>query len=175
MSEVLALKMSIMLYDREKIGWGRGVPSVLFVTNRRVAVVKLKRKKSFPLTYRYDGCPDNLTDALKNEGSFEVAVSQILEAAPDTVMKTPYMRIRCNTDSGEKVFSFVLSAFWTSSGISPAAMTYYQMISEAITQAKKGTICVASPITDESINTPSAISFIKDLKKSRGTQAHGLS
>lgn len=79
-------------------------------------------------------------------------------------MKTPYMRIRCNTDSGEKVFSFVLSAFWTSSGISSAAVTYYQMISEAITQAKKGTICVASPITDESINTPAQSLLSRTLK-----------
>lgn len=168
MSEVLAVRISIMLYDKDKIGWGRGVPSVLFITNRRVAVVKLKRKKSFPLTYRYEDCPENLSDALRNEGSFEVAIDHILEAAPDTVLKTPYMRIRCNTDAAGKVFSFVLSAFWTSSGISPAAMTYYQMISEVITQAKNGTLRVASPITDKNINTLDAIAFAKRLKESRG-------
>ena len=165
-SEILAVKMSIMLHEKEKLGWGRGTPAVLFVTNKRVAVIKLKQKKTF-LTYRYEECPENLDDALNNEGSFEIAINQILAAAPDTVMKTPYMRIRYNTDGGEKVFSFILSVFWASASISPAAMTYYRIISEVIEQAKKGTLVTASPLTDKNVNTSEMIGIVKDIKKSR--------
>jgi hypothetical protein len=159
-----------MLHNSEKIGFGRGITGVLFVTSRRLAFVKLQRKKTL-LTYRYQECPENLDDALKNEGSFEVDINQILEATANTVMKTPYMRIRYNTQPGEKAFSFILPALWSSGGISPAVIVYYKIISEAIEQAKKGTLSVTSPITDQNLKSPDLISLVKDIKKARGTQS----
>jgi hypothetical protein len=47
MSEVLALKMSIMLYDKRKLDGAEASISVI-LTNRRVAVVKLKVKNRSP-------------------------------------------------------------------------------------------------------------------------------
>jgi hypothetical protein len=163
MSENVAVKMSVMLHEGEKIGWGRGITGVLFITDKRLAFVKLVRKKAF-LRYRYEECPENLDDALKNEGSFEIPIRQITEAAPDTILMTPYMRIRYNTDSGEKVFSFILSMTWTGSGVSPTAINYYKALAEVIEQAKNGTLAIRPPITDKNVNTPELLGIIKNLK-----------
>lgn len=112
-----------------------------------------------------------MDDALKNEGSFEVAINQITEAAPDTVLKTPYMRIRYNSDSGEKVFLFILSITWTGSGISPGAISYYMMLAEIIKQAKNGILVTKSTITDKNVNTREMIRIIKTWKMSRDNLA----
>jgi len=82
--------MTVMLHENEKIGWGRGITGLLFITDKRLAFVKLIPKKAL-LRYRYEECPENLDDALKNEGSFEVLINQITEAAPDTVLKMGYI------------------------------------------------------------------------------------
>ena len=173
MSENVAVKMSAILHENDKIGWGRGITGVLFITDKRLAFVKLIEKKALKkfLIYRYEECPENLEDALKNEGSFEVPINQITEAAPDTILKTPYMRIRYNAPSGEKVFSFILSITWTGSGISPGAISYYMMLAEIIKQAKNGILVTKSTITDKNVNTREMIRIIKIWKMSRDNLA----
>jgi len=158
---------------REKIGWGRGITGVLFITDKRLVFVKLVEKKALKkfLIYQYEDCPENLDDALKNEGSFEVPINQITEAAPDTLMMTPYMRIRYNADLGEKVFSFILSVTWKGSGISPGAIGYYMMFAEIIKQAKNGVLVTKSTITDKNVDTREMIRIIKTWKMSRDNLA----
>ena len=139
MSENVAVKMGAILHENVKIGWGRGLAGVLFITDKRLAFVKLIPNKGLKKFFadQYKECPENLDDALKNEGSFEVPINQITEAAPDTVLKTPYMRIRYNSDSGEKVFSFILSVTWTGGGISPGAISYYKILAMVWNKQKK--------------------------------------
>ncbi len=163
MPEIVAVRMEVMLHDSEKPGWGRGTSGMLFITDRRLAFSKLKQKKAF-LRYRYEECPEDIDDALKNEGSFEVPINQVIEAMPDTVLKTPYMRVRYSTGAGEKVFSFILSMSWTSGGISTSAITYYRILSEVIKQAKNGTLTATVPMTDNNVKTPEMVDFIKKLK-----------
>ena len=128
-------KATVVLWEGEKIGWGRGPRYELFITDRRLAFIKLKEKKSF-LRRTWEACPDDVDEALKNEGSFEVPISKITEAKADSIMMTPYMRIRFQTDPGEKIFSFIFAASMTQDGISPTAIIAYKKIAELVKQAK---------------------------------------
>ncbi len=173
MSENVAVRMYAFLHEGVKIGWGRGIAGVLFITDKRLAFVKLVPNKGLKKLFadQYMECPENLDDALKNEGSFEVPINQITEAVPDTVLKTPYMRIRYDSGSGEKVFSFILSVTWTGGGISPGAISYYRILAMFVEQAKNGTLVTNLPITDKNIRTREALSVIKNLKMSHANLA----
>jgi hypothetical protein len=134
-SENRSGKATIVLWEGEKIGWGRGPRYELFITDRRLAFIKLKEKKSF-LRCTWEACSDNIDEALKNEGSFEVPISKIIEAKTDTIMMTPYMRVRFQTDSGEKVFSFTFVASMTQDGTSLMAIIAYKKIAKLVEQAR---------------------------------------
>lgn len=129
-------KATIVLWEGEKIGWGRGPRYELFITDQRLAFIKLKEKKSF-LRRAWEACSDNIDEALKNEESFEVPISRVTEAKVDTIMMTPYMRVRFQTDSGEKVFSFIFVASMTQDGTSPTAIIEYKKIAKLLTNITK--------------------------------------
>jgi len=67
-----------------------------------------------------------------------VPINQVIEAVPDTLLKTPYMRVLYSTGAGEKVFSFILSVSWTPGGISTSATTCYRILSEVVKRPKTG-------------------------------------
>jgi hypothetical protein len=86
-----------------------------------------------------EACADNIDEALKTEGSFEVPISKITEFKPDMRMMRPYIRIRFQTDSGEKVFSFIYTTAMTQSGASPTAILAYKRLAKAMAKTKNKT------------------------------------
>jgi len=67
---------------------------------------------------------------LKNEGSFAVPLERVNEATAESTGGTPYLRLRYQTDEGEKTCSFVFSG--TKGSISAFAETIVELKEKAL-------------------------------------------
>ena len=105
MSENVVGKAEVLFYEKEKPGMGRGLFGQLILTNQRLVYVKYVEKGLLRREAKdYTG---NIEEGLRNEGSLAIPVGRVSEAKAERTWGTPYLRIRYQTDLGEKACSFI--------------------------------------------------------------------
>ena len=85
---------------------GKGLKGQLLLTNRRVIFIKYSGGTFLTKSEDYSS---RIDEGLQNEGSLEIPLDMILEAAADRMWGTPYFRLRYRTPEGEQACSFTFS------------------------------------------------------------------
>jgi hypothetical protein len=112
----------------------------MILTDRRFIYIRFLGGKY--VTAKGDDYSDKVDEGLKNEGSFAVPLNTITEAKADRVWGTPYFRLRYQTPTGEKVYSFTLVSSMNMMAVGGVAALIgltkspYEQIVKAIEQLK---------------------------------------
>jgi len=130
---------------------GQALKGQLIVTNRRLVYIRYHGGKY--LTAKGEDYSGRIDEGLRNEGSIEVPLNEVIEAKADRVWGTPYFRLRYRTSGGESVFSFVLTSsmnLLAAGGVLGLTKAPYSRLAEEITRLKEAYIASepvsASPV-----------------------------
>jgi hypothetical protein len=113
-TENVVAKVEVGFYPKEKPGMGQAMKGQLILTSRRIVYAKYPGGKF--MTAKSTDYSDKIDEGLSNEGSFSITIDQVLEAKADRVWGTPYLRLRYQTDAGEKACSFTLMSSMSALG-----------------------------------------------------------
>jgi hypothetical protein len=106
MGEKIVWKGEVTYQDKEKPALGRAYMGQVILTNQRFIYAKFQT--GFLNKPKHDDYSEKIDEGLKNEGSFEVPLKQIVDATAIPYHGTSYLSLRYKQASGEKACTFQL-------------------------------------------------------------------
>jgi len=115
-AEYVIMKSIVGFYDKEKASGGTSSKGQLVLTNERLIYMRIPGRKilGMEVVMQAEDYSNKIEEGLRNEGSFEVPIANILEAVADrlgsfgTMARFYYMRVRYRSGSWDRAISFML-------------------------------------------------------------------
>ncbi len=115
-AEYVVTKSIVGFYDKEKASGRTSSKGQLVLTNERLIYMRIPGRKvlGMEVVMQAEDYSNRIEEGLRNEGSFEVPVANVLEAVADrlgsfgTMSRFYYMRVRYRSGSEVRACSFML-------------------------------------------------------------------